>query len=287
MTGVTLHSLPVFFRPEMLAHVASMSPSASKPADVMRSWSKLGVPLEMREPSPVTQEMLFRAHEASYVNDVLSCRADNGFGTRASDVAQSLPYTSGAMLAAALEAIRNRAVAGAPCSGFHHAGYAHGSGFCTFNGLMIAALELKFSRLVERVGILDFDQHWGDGTHDIIEQTASEGWIEHYSPQEYGSARVADDFLREIPAIVSRFQDCGVILYQAGADPHIDDPLGGWLTTEQLENRDARVFEVARQIGVPIAWNLAGGYQTPLRKVLDIHDNTLRACWRAYGTVTG
>jgi acetoin utilization deacetylase AcuC-like enzyme len=74
-----------------------------------------------------------------------------------------------------------------------------------------------------------------------------------------------------------------VILYQAGADPHVDDPLGGWLTTEQLAQRDRIVFETARAMQVPIAWNLAGGYQRPLRNVLDIHDNTLRACWQVYG----
>jgi acetoin utilization deacetylase AcuC-like enzyme len=32
--------------------------------------------------------------------------------------------------------------------------------------------------------------------------------------------------------------DCEVLLYQAGADPHINDPLGGWLTTAQLRERD-------------------------------------------------
>jgi hypothetical protein len=33
---------------------------------------------------------------------------------------------------------------------------------------------------------------------------------------------------------------------------------------------------------LPIAWNLAGGYQTNLRKVLDIHDNTMLECLVAY-----
>ena len=73
-----------------------------------------------------------------------------------------------------------------------------------------------------------------------------------------------------------------MILYQAGADPHIDDPLGGWLTTRQLLERDRLVFEAAADLGIPVAWNLAGGYQTPLRKVLEIHDNTMRACAEAH-----
>ena len=72
---------------------------------------------------------------------------------------------------------------------------------------------------------------------------------------------------------------CDVILHQAGADPHIDDPVRGWLTTAQLFERDRRVLGAAQGVGMPVAWNLAGGYQWPLRKVLDIHDNTMRACW--------
>jgi acetoin utilization deacetylase AcuC-like enzyme len=65
--------------------------------------------------------------------------------------------------------------------------------------------------------------------------------------------------------------------YQAGADPHVDDPLGGFLDTQQLYDRDQRVFRAARAHRLPMVWNLAGGYQEPLRRVLDIHDNTARA----------
>jgi len=71
-------------------------------------------------------------------------------------------------------------------------------------------------------------------------------------------------------------------LYAAGADPHIEDPLGGWLTTHQLAERDRLVFEMAHERRIPVAWNLAGGYQSPLRRVLDIHDNTMVACAAAY-----
>jgi hypothetical protein len=54
------------------------------------------------------------------------------------------------------------------------------------------------------------------------------------------------------------------------------------LTTNQIIERDQIVFEGACASGIPIAWNLAGGYQEPLRKVLDIHDNTMRACAATY-----
>ena len=46
--------------------------------------------------------------------------------------------------------------------------------------------------------------------------------------------------------------------------------------------RDRIVFEGAHAGSVPIAWNLAGGYHSPLEKVIDLHRNTLRECVRAY-----
>ena len=52
--------------------------------------------------------------------------------------------------------------------------------------------------------------------------------------------------------------------------------------THELAERDAIVFGIARESRIPIAWNLAGGYQEPLRKVLDIHDRTMAACIAAH-----
>jgi len=181
------------------------------------------------------------------------------------------------MLSAARWVLKHGGFACAPCSGFHHAGYDYPGGFCTFNGLIVTAVALK-KEGVSRVGILDFDQHYGDGTDDIIGRLKLD-WITHYTAgRDYKRVNQADEFLSAIPAIVETMTDCDVILYQAGADPHIDDPLGGWLTTEQLARRDSLVFLTAARLKLSVAWNLAGGYQTPLDKVLDIHDNTLSAC---------
>ena len=72
-----------------------------------------------------------------------------------------------------------------------------------------------------------------------------------------------------------------MLLYQAGADPHINDPLGGCLTTEQMRKRDAIVFEYCANRGIPVVWDLAGGYQTPLSKVLDLHEATFNEWLKA------
>ena len=91
--------------------------------------------------------------------------------------------------------------------------------------------------------------------------------------------------LKKIYQEVASVRDCDVILYQAGADQHINDPLGGFLTTLQLKERDRRVFEAASSLSVPIAWNLAGGYQVNsggIQAVLDIHNNTMLECAVVY-----
>jgi acetoin utilization deacetylase AcuC-like enzyme len=274
--------VPVFYRPEAAADAASYSPSAGKPPQVVADWQARGLPIESRGFDPVDEATLSLAHDAGYVRGVLAGRVQNGFGNRRREVAASLRHTNGAMLAAAREALDNGLVACAPVSGFHHAGYANAQGFCTFNGLMVTALALHREERVRRVGILDLDHHWGNGTEDIIRRLHCD-WVHHHSSGRFhpGPADAAA-YLERLPTLVSTFMDCDLLLYQAGADAHVDDPLGGWMTDEQLERRDRTVFETAATIGLPVAWNLAGGYQRDeaggIEPVLAIHRRTLQAC---------
>lgn len=279
--------IPVFYSPRMVADAQSHSPSAGKPAHVVQSWQQLGVPLSIRSFEPASREQLCLAHSPDYVDAVLEGRRKNGFGNRLPEVAQSLPYTTGAMIAAAREALDNVAVAVAPVSGFHHARFAHAAGYCTFNGLIVAARVLQAENRALKVGILDFDMHYGDGTDQIIAQLDLRDIVHYTAGNTYNREEQAEEFLHKIPAILASFVDCDVVLYQAGADPHIDDPYGGWLTDAQLMQRDWRVFQGLRRMGIPVAWNLAGGYQENLRSILDIHDATMRACARAHRLDTG
>lgn len=281
-------SIPVFYSPAMVADSGSYSPSAAKPAQAVASWQRLDLPLTIVAPQLLTAEQFSIAHEPAFVADILAGRCNNGFGNRSLAVAASLPLTSGAMLAAAREALHNGIGAVAPCSGFHHAGFDFAGGYCTFNGLMVTANTLLAEDRVRKVGILDCDQHWGDGTDDIIRRLALAERIVHYSPtRRFGWPTRSEDFLSALPNLLECFADCDLVLYQAGADPHIDDPLGGWLTTEQLYRRDRAVFAGLRRLGIPLAWNLAGGYQRDadggIRPVLDIHDNTMLAFAEACG----
>ena len=152
---------------------------------------------------------------------------------------------------------------------------------------MVTVMALLTEGQVERVGILDLDQHWGNGTQDIIRRLGVENQVRHYHPsmERRGNCDAAR-FLKSLPEIVAKFADSDLVLYQAGADPHIVDPLGGWMSTEELQTRDRIVFEEIAALGIPVAWNLAGGYQRDkegsIRPVLEIHENTMKECVRVH-----
>lgn len=282
-----LPQIPVFYTSKMVAESGCESPSASKPKAVVASWQD-NFPVAILQPRPVTLSDFARVHAVDWAEDILACKRPNGFGNKSPEVAAALPYTSGAMLQAARLAITMNAVAVAPCSGFHHAGYASAEGFCTFNGLMVAAFALKADG-IQRVGVLDLDMHYGNGTVNIKNHFGAD-WITHFTAGlNWTRPDQAEVFLgEELPEVLARMvsDKVDVVLYQAGADPHVDDPYGGWMTTEQLRRRDAIVFDALSASEIPVAWNLAGGYQRDrdggIPKVLEIHDNTMRECVRVY-----
>jgi len=278
--------MKVFYNPKQsVENNPSFSPSAGKPAKVVKDWLDSGLHIEIVDNFyPVTREDLYRAHNIKYVDDVLDLKIDNGFNNRLKTIADSLMWTNGSFLYAAHEAYHNGENVCSPTSGFHHAEFNAGMGFCTFNGLMVAALELKRTTSIKKVAIIDIDMHYGNGTVDICNKLKVD-WINHYTfgenLQYHSQVKIfnSDAWLERLPGIIKQtLNGCNIAFYQAGADPHVDDPFGGALTTKQLKERDEIVFGIAQEMGVPIVWNLAGGYQEDFNEVLKIHRNTAIEC---------
>lgn len=270
-------ALKVFYCPQQsVPENESYSPSAGKPERLMVQWRER-YPIEVLAPTPVTPQELCLAHDPDYVLPVLAGQRENGFNNTSAAVAASLPWTTGSLVSAARHVLENGGAACSPTSGFHHASYSRGRAFCTFNGLMVAALLLKDR--VRRIGILDCDYHYGDGTDDIIERLK----VDHVSHYTTGGEETQDpeEFLQRLPQLLTNMQ-ADLLLYQAGADAHLWDPLGGWMTSGQMRRRDRAVFRWCRQNNVPVVWNLAGGYQEDFQNVLDLHHATLEECLAAY-----
>ena len=274
-----MNTMPVVYGEKMVAPSKSYSPSSSKPQLLVNYLQSLDYPVSIQAPVELTINDLCLAHSRDYVEAVLDCRAPNGFGNRDVETAATLPYTSGSLYQAACLALE-RGLAASFSSGFHHAGYQYGGGFCTFNGLLVVARRLFQERRVGRVLILDADYHYGDGTDDIVHKLSLE-FVRHETlGRDFHRPEQAEEYLLALEQIIHslRKDRVDLILYQAGADVHVDDPLGGLLTTAQMARRDRMVFEAARWLRIPLAWNLAGGYQRDaggsILPVLRLHEQT-------------
>lgn len=283
-----MKQIPVFFDPRMVVSIPLETPSPRKPLEVVQAWREL-YPIAEHTFPPASREDFYLAHAPEHVDGVFALQIRNGMDTLDAEVADSLPWTTGSMLAAARHALQY-GVAVSPTSGFHHAAYDYCWGFCTMNGLLVSALKLLREGCVKRVGILDFDQHQGDGSEDIIAKLGLLPEQVHHITGKTHYTREREAFMRELPALLASLDGCDLVLYQAGADPHIKDPLGGYLDDADLRYRDRAVFESLQARGIPVAWNLAGGYQEKrengkrcIQAVLNIHHATLEECMRAYG----
>ena len=282
---------PIFYNPKQnVIGVSSYSPSASKPArfaELMAHYDFRSYGNGFSPVTPVEKEDLYRVHRRDHVDNVFSGKEPNGFGNHDPRLPTSCLWTIGSLLCAARWAMANPILpVCAPVSGFHHAGYSWGSeSFCTFNGLMVAAAKLVAENPKIRVGILDCDQHFGNGTEDILKhfpllakrvlhRTAGEYFLGDDPETEALEFQAwLDHSIKEINAF-----GCDIVLYQAGGDPHVNDPMGGFLDDTGLAMRDRTVF---CGIEAPISWVLAGGYQRSKNgdiftdPVLQIHRTTL------------
>ena len=279
--------MKIFYVPQQsCAEAASYSPSAGKPALVVADWLKHGLitPDDIVAFEPLQDAVIGKAHAPRYVAGILHSRIPNGFGNTSEAVANSLLYTSGSLLAATEYALEHQTHTCSPTSGFHHAGYDFSEGFCTFNGLMVTAVALKSAGNAKSIGILDCDFHHGNGTEDIIKRLEID-YVTHFTQgavfrSKDNVGKLAHKYFDWLKKAIGAMQDCDVILYQAGADPHEHDPLGGLLTTDQMQERDMMVFTGFKDL--PLAWNLAGGYQRDaqgtIEPVLELHRNTVTTC---------
>ena len=228
---------------------------------------------EVLSPKFLDRADYLRVHNEMHVDALQKQIKPNGFGDTSSQILTHAYQSCESFYTAALAAVNQpgEAVVFSPSSGFHHAGYDYSGGYCTFNGLLVAACKLKVDGLVDTVTIIDGDGHYGDGTQDIIDKLGLH-WVNHVSLDKSsvkGSSLVADRLLDE--AFEGPKPD--LVMYQAGADCHGADPYNsGYLTDLEWKLRDAKVFMLCQEQDIPVVWNLAGGYNGI--KTLNLHTST-------------
>ncbi len=183
--------------------------------------------------------------------------------------------------------------------GFHHAFPDHGEGFCALNDFAIGIRRLQVDKVIERAMTVDCDVHHGNGTAAIFAGDPTVYTLSIHQANNYPypkpastldinlhdgaeDAEYLDELGKGLDQALSNFKP-DLIYYVAGADPYLDDQLGGLkLSIKGLEKRDRLVFEKARAKNIPVAVTFAGGYARRVEDTIDIHTNTIRVA-REFG----
>ncbi|ARP82676.1 deacetylase [Bordetella genomosp. 8] len=235
--------------------------------------------LDVREAGPAPRVALLRAHSAAYVDALAAASPAEGYRALDPDTQmnrhsyEAALHAAGAGLAA-VDAIMAGDAPTAFCAvrpPGHHACRDQAMGFCLFNNIAVAAHHAMAAHGLERVAIIDFDVHHGNGTEDIFAGDARVlmcGIFQHPFYPNTGEPPSADNMVNvpvpaytggaEVRDIVTRVwlprleaHRPQLILVSAGFDAHREDDLGqlglveadyAWITGQimQLADRHAR-----------------------------------------------
>lgn len=255
--------------------------------------------LRLREPQPATLEDLLRVHCPDYVARMLEGRASEaelrriGFPWSAAMVERSR-RSSGGTLAALTAALEGEGVAVNLAGGTHHAARDRGGGYCVFNDSVVAARHVQARGLADRLLVVDLDVHQGDGTAALCAHDPSIHTFSMHAARNYPAVKPPSDLDVALPdgtddeayldaldhhlprAIAAARPDA--VIYLAGADPFEGDRLGFLrLSKAGLLERDRRVLDTCRRLGLPLSISMAGGYAPEVEDIVDIHFATVGA----------
>ena len=254
---------------------------------------------DVREPERIDRESLLRVHTARYVDDftngTLSAPELRRLGFPWSEALVERSYRAcGGTLAATRFAL-DEGIAMNLAGGTHHAFPDRGEGFCVFNDVAVAIRALQAERRIERAAIVDLDVHQGNGTNAIFADDDAVFTFSMHGRRNYPFTKVKGSLDLELEDGCDDAEYLGLlgdalpgalaaarpdlVAYLAGADAHEHDKLGRLrLTAAGLARRDAIVLESAREVGIPIAVTIAGGYGRDIDTTVGIHLETARLC---------
>jgi acetoin utilization deacetylase AcuC-like enzyme len=254
-------------------------------------------PADFIEPPPATDDDMLLVHDRVWID-----KLQEGTLTLHELMKLEIPYShqmvqafwlmAGGTILAARNALRDGFgfnVGG----GFHHAFRGHGEGFCAIHDVAVGVRRLQRDGAIRKALIVDTDCHQGNGTAAIFAGDPSVFTISIHQANNYPTEKppsnididLADGVMDE--EYLARLNDAfapslaefqpDLVVHVSGADPFMEDQLGGLLlTVDGLARRDRLIYSLARDRGVPVAVTLAGGYSFNVMDTVNIHVNSAR-----------
>ena len=234
-------------------------------------------------------------HDGAYVQEVAATQYKPGFAFDADTPTCERSYEIARLAAGGFLALLDAVMDGRVNNGFafvrppgHHAERHRAMGFCLFNNVAVGAEYLRRRHGLERILVVDWDLHHGNGTQHMFESDPGvlyvsshqypyypgtgaidevgrgngEGYTVNLAfPAGYGDAEYLDAFTRIVEPIAHQYGP-QFVLISAGFDAHARDPLGGMQVTEAGFKALARLLlGIARDhAGSRCAAILEGGY---------------------------
>ncbi|MEA2307836.1 MAG: hypothetical protein QOI65_122 [Thermoleophilaceae bacterium] len=239
-------------------------------------------------------DVLTAVHPAEYVAQIRAVSESGGGAFDPDTLASAGSYQAALHAAGGACALVEALVGGEAGVGFsalrppgHHAEPTVAMGFCLFNNVAVAARHALDSLGLERVLVLDWDVHHGNGTNDVFHTEPRVLFASiHQSPLYPGTGPIADvgsgagegytinlpvpprsdeslwlSLVEHVVVPAALEFDPRLVLVSAGFDAHRDDPLADCrLEVESFARMALQVRGLADRLGVPVGAVLEGGY---------------------------
>jgi len=249
---------------------------------------------ERREAPAASEEELELVHPREHVEGIRELCRSGGGAIDGDTYAGAASYEAALRSAGAACAMTRALVAGEAQAGFaagrppgHHAEPSRAMGFCLFDNVAVAAALAIAELGVERVFILDWDVHHGNGTAEIFRRRADVLFASiHQGGIFPGTGALGDagsgpgeGFTLNLPVPAGSGEDVWLslledrvlpaaaefepqlVLISAGFDAHRDDPLAGCrLEASSFARMAGLVRTAAEDWGAPVGAVLEGGY---------------------------
>jgi acetoin utilization deacetylase AcuC-like enzyme len=246
-----------------------------------------GLPFVKVETRKADWDELARCHTRDYIRVVqrdfqVGHRMLSTGDTHVSPESLDVARTAAGAVMNAVDAVMTRKAANAFCvvrPPGHHATPDRGMGFCLFNNIAVAARHAQSKHGVDRVLIVDWDVHHGNGTQDIFYGDGSVYFFSTHHPHETGEgegkgttlncpfaagagrAEILGAFRKKLLPAANEFKP-GLVMISAGFDSRIDDPLGRFRLTDAdfIELTHLMKEIAATHAGGRLVSVLEGGY---------------------------